>query len=605
VSVLIEPLDTDIALESADSSSGGVVCYEAMRSTLAVTKMPAKSYILSLMAGVCLGLPWVVDGLGPLGSVGWVLLLRHAASGNQRSSVRFCSISGAIQFVVAFHWAPHSIFETTYLPMWLSWIVFAVLVIWETVPYAIFGWWASRLRDGGILVWFQVVPLWVSLENIWPKIFPWSISHTYLEWGSILQVAEFAGTGGVAALIMTLNINLFLLTRIGDRSMRETRISPCKLIAVTCLTATCITWGCLRYHQVEAAATRGSGMRVGIVQSDPTLEGSIEKLRLLSDGIQSNVDLIVWPESSIGIYDSRLEDFRDENKTVEWSEAPNPAADPYPDIRTWLLAGGKTYDNGGRNCGPYRNVGFLIDSDKQIRGRTCKRTLMPMGEYAPGERWFPQLRRWAAIDMEIVRGSDDAPLSVKTKRSTKESGSESRTRLARGLPDLAPTIPMTQTSGTMPLVEVVSDRPVGVLICYEDMDHRVAASTVRLGAECLVAMINASAFTSTTTRSQHLKLAQLRAVENRRSFLRCGGTGVSCYISPSGRIIDALPMDSDGVLVADVALNQKLTFFTVHGPWFTQGCWLLTSLIILCPILPGGSFFGLPPQWKLSASKTG
>jgi apolipoprotein N-acyltransferase len=86
----------------------------------------------------------------------------------------------------------------------------------------------------------------------------------------------------------------------------------------------------------------------------------------------------------------------------------------------------------------------------------------------------------------------------------------------------------------------------------------------------LVALINGSAFTDPDTLRQHLRLAQLRAVENRRTLVRCAATGVTCVIHPDGRIAAQLPIEGDGVLQTSIPLVDDLTIYTKFGDWFAE-----------------------------------
>jgi apolipoprotein N-acyltransferase len=165
--------------------------------------------------------------------------------------------------------------------------------------------------------------------------------------------------------------------------------------------------------------------------------------------------------------------------------------------------------------------------------------LMPIGEYVPWEDWFPRLRDWAAVSVELVRGTDDRPL-------------------------------------------VLSDKTrIGVLVCYEDMVADNASASVFQGAECLVALVNGSAFKDHDTLKQHLALARMRTIENRRSLIRCAATGVTCLIHPDGEITQSLPISTEGVMVAEVPIFQQTTFYTRHGNWLSNSL-AMVSLVLVC-----------------------
>ncbi|MFG0263170.1 MAG: apolipoprotein N-acyltransferase, partial [Novipirellula sp. JB048] len=474
-----------------------------------------------MLIGVVIGLPWLYPEYFVLGMFGWVALVVFASRSRRWVATCGSFLVGMISLGIAFHWAPLSIHDTTYLSATMSQGVFLSLIAWESLAFAMLGFTASWLsrplapspadaahsdpagctarRTPGL--WY-LVPLWVVIEFYHPQIFGWSIAHTALSLLPIIQVAELAGTSGIAFLVM---LGIVALAQLSLH--HQTRRDWIEFAVAAGVLATTWLWGQASVAEWQRRTAAAEALRVAAVQVDPSNMGSVEEMRSLSASATPPVDLYIWPESALGHYHIGLEDFRDEMETIALSEAPNPAADPYPGLPTELLAGGKTYDDGGRGIGPYRNTAFLIGSDKAIRSRYVKRSLLPIGEYVPGETWLPVLRDWAALDSTLLRGTSDAPLTLQ------------------------------------------GEQRVGVLVCYEDMIAANAAATTRSGAECLVALINGSRFSDTATLQQHLWLAQLRAGDNRRPLVRFSATGVSSNLQPDCEITEPLPTQSSGVIL--------------------------------------------------------
>jgi apolipoprotein N-acyltransferase len=117
------------------------------------------------------------------------------------------------------------------------------------------------------------------------------------------------------------------------------------------------------------------------------------------------------------------------------------------------------------------------------------------------------------------------------------------------------------------------------MLCYEDMIPEAARSLVAESATVLVSLINGAAFTEPLTLAQHRLLAQLRAVENRRAFVRCAATGETCVISPTGRIIARLPVHVQESLVATVPLLKSRTLSSRTGTVFPAAC--AVGLVVL------------------------
>lgn len=489
--------------------------------------------VIILGAGILIGVPWLFTWCYALGLVGYSVLIVRAALVPPRQAFLESFACGAIALGIAFHWAANSIFGTTNLSYPLSVCLFVLLILWEAIAFGILGIATSFLASRGRAWLWLIVPVWVTIESHWPRIFNWATAHAYIGFPPVLQLAEYAGTAGVTACVVLASVALARLW-LDPKDRRVLVESTLVFLAITLVCG----WGgyALKQsgHQIASAET----LQVAAIQVDPTFVESLGQMQGFSDSVAHRADLVLWPESTLGTYHLSLEHFRDSERTMANSEMPNPAVEPYPTIHCDLLAGGKTYD-GERDLGPYKNTAFLIDKNSQIVGRYVKRSLMPIGEYVPGERWFPQLRDWAAISTKLVRGESDSPLTL-------SDGSK-----------------------------------VGMLVCYEDMVAANASSSVREGAECLVALANGSAFKDPDTLRQHLKLAQLRTIENRRALIRCAATGVTCLVLPDGTIAESLPIGESGFLLASVPLIHELTFYTRHGEWFSTLAMLITLACML------------------------
>jgi len=111
------------------------------------------------------------------------------------------------------------------------------------------------------------------------------------------------------------------------------------------------------------------------------------------------------------------------------------------------------------------------------------------------------------------------------------------------------------------------------------MIPEAARSLVAESATVLVSLINGAAFTEPLTLAQHRLLAQLRAVENRRAFVRCAATGETCVISPVGRIVARLPIHVQESLVASVPILESRTLYSRTGNVFPVAC--AVGLVVL------------------------
>lgn len=486
-----------------------------------------------IACGLVVGIPWLYPPIAVLKLVGLVAWFRIAATPN-RGSMRVFSEGLLIGFVslgVAFHWARESISETTHMTGVLSVVVWCGLVLWEAIPFGLLS--LVIYRTAGRWLMFGVPFVWCLFEIYWPRIFPWSVAHVFLEWLPLMQIAQLGGQALITGVILWFIAGLVFLWQRVARGGGVTAVSIATLLPVV------FAWG---YGQWLLDSGRGvdaqtAGVRIAAVQVDPSQSGAIDRLENLSDSLPEEVDLVCWPESTLGIFSDELQSFADRVEVIRLAKPICKADKLWPGIQCDLLAGAKTYRQDSE--GPYLNVAFLINDQKDIVDRYIKRDLMPIGEYVPGEKWFPVLREWAALDDVLDRGKSAETLQI--------------------------------SSGTN----------VGVMICYEDMVADNAIESVRNGAQILVALINASQFPSTYTLMQHERLARLRAVETQRWVVRCGATGRTCLIAPSGELVDSVPLESEGVLLANVKARDELTLYTRYPGWFAGACGLIAIGVLI------------------------
>ena len=117
-----------------------------------------------------------------------------------------------------------------------------------------------------------------------------------------------------------------------------------------------------------------------------------------------------------------------------------------------------------------------------------------------------------------------------------------------------------------------------VLICFEDTFPELSRRFVDRGANFLVNITNDAWFKRTSAPYQHLSASVFRAVENRRFLVRAANTGVSAFISPSGRVRplvslrDGKEIFTEGTETGFVYGRGIKTFYTRYGDWFVLLC---------------------------------
>jgi apolipoprotein N-acyltransferase len=112
----------------------------------------------------------------------------------------------------------------------------------------------------------------------------------------------------------------------------------------------------------------------------------------------------------------------------------------------------------------------------------------------------------------------------------------------------------------------------GVFICYESAFPDLVRQFTNRGADVLVNLSNDGYFDHTEAREQHLLLARMRAIENRRFLIRATNDGITAVIDPAGRVIQRLPQFEQVAAVMRYGAVSEPTFYARHGDWFAWSC---------------------------------
>ena len=183
------------------------------------------------------------------------------------------------------------------------------------------------------------------------------------------------------------------------------------------------------------------------------------------------------------------------------------------------------------------NSAVLLDPSGQRIFTYDKIHLVPFGEYVP-------LRRWLAFTGKLTADISDF------------------------------------TPGTVYAVGHVPAGTFGSFICYEGVLPGAVRRFTAGGAELLINMSNDGWFGRSAAPAQHLMMARVRAVENRRWLLRDTNNGFTVAVDPYGRFAAQLPTDIRGELDAPYNFRSDLTLYARFGDWFAWLC-VLASISLL------------------------
>ena len=107
---------------------------------------------------------------------------------------------------------------------------------------------------------------------------------------------------------------------------------------------------------------------------------------------------------------------------------------------------------------------------------------------------------------------------------------------------------------------------------YEAIFPDLVREFAARGAQLLVNITNDGWYGRTSAPYQHFAMAKFRAVENERYLVRAANTGITAVVDPRGRVVARTELFEKAVLVRDVPLLARSTFYSRHGDLFAWAC---------------------------------
>jgi apolipoprotein N-acyltransferase len=478
-----------------------------------------------LLSGVTLALAFPEPDVSPLAWVALVPLLVLAGGGGVRRGLALGALFGLGFFGALLVWIS--------LVGWLSW---AVLATSQAAFIALFGaaWGvAGRVGTPSVRILAPAV-LWVALEYLRGAFpaggFPWgqlAQSQAAVPW--LLPLASLAGGWLVTFALVSVNAAIAEVLR-RPRPVRRVTLLRTLALVVAVLAAPVV---------VPAASGAGSPLRVAIVQGgvpegledDPRAKelAIIERHRRLTERLpRGTTDVVVWPESSVGL---------DLDRVPEAAAAVRAAA---------RAAEAHVVVGGNLDLGPdrYRVMAFLVSPEGRIVERYQKTHLVPFGEYIPARRWL----EWIPMLDQIPRDA---------------------------------------VAGTRPGLFELPGGTVAPVISFEGDFGTLVRERIALGGRLLVVATNTSTWGTSWASAQHLAFSRLRAVENGVPVVHAALSGISGFVTPAGDAFGTIPIGRSTTRVATVRFATEISPYARTGDWLPLVCAVLSLAAVGVGALAG------------------
>jgi len=471
-------------------------------------------------------------------------------------------LCGALWYLGSCYWVFHVMNTYGGLPAPVAAGILVLFCLYLGLYHGLFGALMVRLGRKSVPLALIVSPfLWVGVELARSRItgFPWDLLGTaQVDNIALTRIAPYTGVYGISFVIAL--VNTLLAAALLARRKRLT-IGLAALAAGIGLQALAV------WRPAESPTTHMARLvqqNVPITQSPWTADQFDHTIAELADlsrqpkgsapGQQWSAAprLIIWPESPAPFYVN-------DPKLNHWLSTLAT------DQNAYVLAGslGIRAPQGGGEYDIFNSAVLVAPSGAHV-ARYDKVHLVPFGEYVPFQEVLFFAKNLTRQVGTFSRGQDRTVFKLLTQPGAAPVAEPTNHAHHEGMAMPAP--PPDAGEGYR----------LGAFICYES----VFPDEVRLfalnGAQVFVNISNDGWFGNSGAPGQHLNMARMRAIENRRWLLRSTNTGITGAVDPYGRVVASAPRNARVAINVPYAMITETTFYTRRGDWFAYACAIIS-----------------------------
>jgi apolipoprotein N-acyltransferase len=465
-------------------------------------------------------------------------------------------------------------FGLTYISMFI-WNVATTWWIWNaSAPGAVaaflansllmcFPWLGFKMVKkwlGEIYGYIALVVFWMSFEYI--HLQDWGLSWPWLTLGNVfatnpqwVQWYEYTGTSGGTFWILLVNIFLFLHLKTNFR--RQAGKNYKNLAGAIILLLLPVISSLLIKTEKNSTAEKN----IVIVQPniDPyekisdaagSFESQLQQLIQLSEKqIDENTSLVIWPETALYMGDGIEETKMKGNYFLNplWAFLKrHPDLSLFTGIESFRMFDSATkysQEFSGQHYESY-NGSVLLDSSG-AQAFYHKSMLVPGVETLP---WFLKF-----IDKWFEKFGGTTAGYAKQKERT--------------------------------VLKAKSGYQIAPAICYESIYGEFMSRYIRNRANLIAIITNDGWWKKTPGHKQHMHYARLRAIETRTWVARSANTGISCFIDPSGMVINPQPYNTAAAIKLPIQPENKKTFFVTQGDVLSKIMLAVAAFLLVWTIM--------------------
>jgi apolipoprotein N-acyltransferase len=521
-----------------------------------------RGYVLAVVSAILLNLPFPMAGPTPVWRTffGWVgavpllmALLGEEREGERRYFRRSFLLGwacGVVWYGVNCYWIYQTMYLYGGLPAGISAGILLLFSVIMGLYFGLFGWCVGLVRRGTGRAWpaLAAAPfLWTAIDLLGAHLIkvPWDqmgysqIANYWLD-----GLAPWTGVYGITFVLIAVNAAIaggvlaggwrrwgWIGGGVAAACVLQAGVTRAPAPAPAEATAVLLQEN-LSVQEDNGWAGRAWDSHTALfehaseVRCTPYLAGMPEmgaRMRAPMCAGMPRPDLIVWPEAPTPFRENDAR-FRGVMRDLTMATgAPVIAGNIAADVRP-----GHT---------DFYNAATVFGTDGGIVGRYEKVHLVPWGEYIPFQNFFAFAHRLTGNAGDFTHG---------WRRMTFRLGGHD----------------------------------YGIFICYESIFADEVRQFVEMGAEVLVNISDDGWYGDTSAPWQHLNMARMRAVENRRWLLRDTNTGVTAAIDPYGRLTMSAPRHVFTSLAVRYGFRDDMTFYTLHGDVFSGLCGIISLAML-------------------------
>jgi len=513
-----------------------------------------KKLFLTLLSGLLLGIPWSGSDLFSLVFLAWVPLLvleedlRHLP--NPYTVFNYALVSFLLWNILGTWWIAKVQF------------VGAILILFaNALLQALVFWLASRIRTIlGISLLFPFLFIWMGYEHLhlsWDLAWPWlNLGNALATAPEFIQWYAFTGVrGGTLWIILTNFALLRLYCLYRDNGLKSIVLFS----AGTLILFFVPIFG--SYLLLQKVEEQEETINMALIQ--PNLDPYKEKFdpqnharnvaeffRTADELVDGDTQYLLGPETLIleqidernpsdSIYYRDLLAFREKYPKLNILIGVHS----YQKLDTKDLPPGSRF-NREKNFyyEPFNTALFLPAGTASVPQFYHKTKLVPLFERMPFVQYLGFLGKYS--------------LELGGYTGTYSPRQESKTFV---LPD-----------------EGINILPI---VCFESIFGPYCARNLPEEKGFICMITNDGWWKNTPGYQHHFNFSTLRAIENRRDFVRVANTGISAIIDAKGRVVARTPWWKKTTLKGKIHLRRGQTFFARHGDYLGQLSLVLSGFL--------------------------